>query len=165
LTLAPVDRNRALAMGGVTTERRNLYIKLVCRGGRESDTAHLHGISHQFASTGKLVSAKERRRSESRNCQAPSHATSASRGLSAETAFRRIGVAEAFQNRTTQAPNLAQTRYKSGLSSDCGTQPGSATKYPNHSRGRQCLVRISSCIEVPRLPSGSTCPMSETFDR
>jgi hypothetical protein len=53
-------------MGGVTTERRNLYIKLVCRGGRESDTAHLHGISHQFASTGKLVSAKERRRSESR---------------------------------------------------------------------------------------------------
>jgi outer membrane protein len=37
--------------------------------------------------------------------------------LSAQTAFRRIGVAEAFQNQTTQALNLAQTRYKLGLSS------------------------------------------------
>ena len=37
--------------------------------------------------------------------------------LSAETAFRRIGVAEAFQHQTTQALNLAQTRYKLGLSS------------------------------------------------
>ena len=37
--------------------------------------------------------------------------------LSAEIAFRRIGVAEAFQNQTTQALNLAQTRYKLGLSS------------------------------------------------
>jgi outer membrane protein len=37
--------------------------------------------------------------------------------LSAQTAFRRIGVAEAFQSQTTQALNLAQTRYKLGLSS------------------------------------------------
>jgi len=37
--------------------------------------------------------------------------------LSAQTAFRRIGVAEAFQNQTTQALNLARTRYKLGLSS------------------------------------------------
>jgi outer membrane protein len=37
--------------------------------------------------------------------------------LSAQTAFRRIGVAEEFQNQTTQALNLAQTRYKLGLSS------------------------------------------------
>jgi outer membrane protein len=37
--------------------------------------------------------------------------------LSAQTAFRRIGVAEAFQKQTTQALNLAQTRYKLGLSS------------------------------------------------
>ena len=36
---------------------------------------------------------------------------------SAQTAFRRIGVAQAFQNQTTQALNLAQTRYKLGLSS------------------------------------------------
>jgi len=37
--------------------------------------------------------------------------------LSAQTAFRRIGVAEEFQNQTTQALNLAKTRYKLGLSS------------------------------------------------
>lgn len=37
--------------------------------------------------------------------------------LSAQTAFRRIGVAEVFQNQTTQALSLAQTRYKLGLSS------------------------------------------------
>jgi outer membrane protein len=37
--------------------------------------------------------------------------------LSAQTAFRRIGVAEAFQNQTAQALSLAQTRYKLGLSS------------------------------------------------
>jgi outer membrane protein len=37
--------------------------------------------------------------------------------LSAQTAFRRIGVAEAFQNQTSQALSLAQTRYKLGLSS------------------------------------------------
>jgi outer membrane protein len=37
--------------------------------------------------------------------------------LSTQTAFRRIGVAEAFQNQTTQALSLAQTRYKLGLSS------------------------------------------------
>lgn len=37
--------------------------------------------------------------------------------LSAQTAYRRIRVAEAFQNQTTQALNLAQTRYKLGLSS------------------------------------------------
>jgi outer membrane protein len=37
--------------------------------------------------------------------------------LSAQTAFRRIGVAEEFQNQTTQALSLAQTRYKLGLSS------------------------------------------------
>jgi len=37
--------------------------------------------------------------------------------LSAQTAFWRIGVAEAFQNQTTQALSLAQTRYKLGLSS------------------------------------------------
>jgi len=32
--------------------------------------------------------------------------------LSTQTAFRRIGVAKAFQNQTTQALSLAQTRYK-----------------------------------------------------
>jgi outer membrane protein len=37
--------------------------------------------------------------------------------LSAQTAFRKIGVAQAFQKQTTQALNLAQTRYKLGLSS------------------------------------------------
>jgi outer membrane protein len=37
--------------------------------------------------------------------------------LSAQTAFRRIGVAEAFQNQTAQALSLARTRYKLGLSS------------------------------------------------
>jgi len=37
--------------------------------------------------------------------------------LSAQTAFRRIAVAEAFEKQTTQALNLAQTRYKLGLSS------------------------------------------------
>jgi outer membrane protein len=37
--------------------------------------------------------------------------------LSAQTTFRRIGVAEAFQNQTTQALNLARTRYRLGLSS------------------------------------------------
>jgi outer membrane protein len=37
--------------------------------------------------------------------------------LSAQTAFRRIGVAEAFQSQTAQALNLAKTRYKLGLSS------------------------------------------------
>jgi outer membrane protein len=37
--------------------------------------------------------------------------------LSAQTAFRRIGVAETFQNQTTQALSLAQTRYKLGLNS------------------------------------------------
>lgn len=37
--------------------------------------------------------------------------------LSAQAAFRRIGVAEEFQNQTTEALNLAKTRYKLGLSS------------------------------------------------
>jgi outer membrane protein len=37
--------------------------------------------------------------------------------LNAQTAFRRIGVADQFQNQTTQALALAQTRYKLGLSS------------------------------------------------
>jgi outer membrane protein len=37
--------------------------------------------------------------------------------LNAQTAFRRIGVAEAFRNQATQALALAQTRYKLGLSS------------------------------------------------
>jgi outer membrane protein len=37
--------------------------------------------------------------------------------LDAQTAFRRIGVADEFQNQTAQALALAQTRYKLGLSS------------------------------------------------
>jgi outer membrane protein len=37
--------------------------------------------------------------------------------LSAQTAFRRIAVAEQFRNQTAQALALAQTRYKLGLSS------------------------------------------------
>jgi outer membrane protein len=37
--------------------------------------------------------------------------------LNAQTAFRRIGVAEQFRAQTTQALSLAQTRYKLGLSS------------------------------------------------
>jgi outer membrane protein len=37
--------------------------------------------------------------------------------LNAQTAFRRIGVAELFRNQTAQALALAQTRYKLGLSS------------------------------------------------
>jgi outer membrane protein len=37
--------------------------------------------------------------------------------LNAQTAFRRIGVAEQFRNQTAQALSLAQTRYKLGLSS------------------------------------------------
>jgi outer membrane protein len=37
--------------------------------------------------------------------------------LNAQTAFRRIGVAEQFSNQTAQALTLAQTRYKLGLSS------------------------------------------------
>jgi outer membrane protein len=37
--------------------------------------------------------------------------------LNAQTAFRRIGVAEQFRNQTAQALALAQTRYKLGLSS------------------------------------------------
>jgi len=37
--------------------------------------------------------------------------------LNAQTAFRRIGVAEAFRNQAAQALALAQTRYKLGLSS------------------------------------------------
>jgi outer membrane protein len=37
--------------------------------------------------------------------------------LSAQTAFRRIGVADQFRNQTAQALALAQTRYKLGLSS------------------------------------------------
>ena len=37
--------------------------------------------------------------------------------LNAQTAFRRIGVADAFRNQTAQALALAQTRYKLGLSS------------------------------------------------
>jgi outer membrane protein len=37
--------------------------------------------------------------------------------LNAQTAFRRIGVADEFRNQTAQALALAQTRYKLGLSS------------------------------------------------
>lgn len=37
--------------------------------------------------------------------------------LNAQTAFRRIGVADQFRNQTAQALALAQTRYKLGLSS------------------------------------------------
>ena len=37
--------------------------------------------------------------------------------LNAQTAFRRIGVADQFRNQTAQALSLAQTRYKLGLSS------------------------------------------------
>lgn len=37
--------------------------------------------------------------------------------LNAQTAFRRIGVADQFRNQTAQAFSLAQTRYKLGLSS------------------------------------------------
>ena len=37
--------------------------------------------------------------------------------LNAETAFRRIAVADQFRNQTAQALALAQTRYKLGLSS------------------------------------------------
>ena len=49
--------------------------------------------------------------------------------LSAETAFRRIGVAEAFQNQTTQALNLAQTQYKLGLSSIVEVSHAQLQKY------------------------------------
>jgi outer membrane protein len=37
--------------------------------------------------------------------------------LNAQTAFKRIGVAEQFRAQTAQALSLAQTRYKLGLSS------------------------------------------------
>jgi outer membrane protein len=37
--------------------------------------------------------------------------------LSAQTAFRKIQVADAFRDQTAQALSLAETRYKLGLSS------------------------------------------------
>jgi outer membrane protein len=85
--------------------------------------------------------------------------------LSAQTAFRRIGVAEAFQNQTIQALNLAQTRYKLGLRpivelSQAQLQSTQATVEAVNARF-DYLVALRS-LDYAR---GQLAPMSETFDR
>jgi outer membrane protein len=109
----------ALAMGGVTPVRPD-------GGIFTSNTYAAAGVNLTvpifagFRISAQAQEARLRERASEKQTQELSDAIARDvriATLSAATAFRRIGVAETFQNQTTQALNLAQTRYKLGLSS------------------------------------------------
>jgi hypothetical protein len=63
--------------------------------------------------------------------------------LNAQTAFRRIAVADQFRQQTAQALALAQTQIQARSQLYCRTQPGPTAKHSGGCRGSQRAIRLS----------------------
>jgi outer membrane protein len=76
--------------------------------------------------------------------------------LNAQTAFRRIAVADQFRQQTAQALALAQTQIQAGPQLHRRTQPSSTSEHTGCGCRRECPLRLSAGSSIPGLRPWTT---------